>query len=100
MADKKLNIWFDFSNPPHVNLFLPLLRHFEQKGISTHATARDFVETKGLLNKYGIDYQLFGNMGARIVLLKFIISSKEIISYTRIFQNLISIYHPALKLLK
>ncbi|MGB1729228.1 MAG: DUF354 domain-containing protein [Crocinitomicaceae bacterium] len=65
MSDKKLNIWFDFSNPPHVNLFLPLLKHFEQKGLSTHATARDFVETKGLLNKYGIDYQLFGKHGGK-----------------------------------
>lgn len=63
MTKEKLHVWFDFSNPPHVNLFLPLLKHFEKKGIKTHATARDFVETKGLLKKYNISYQLFGKHG-------------------------------------
>ena len=63
MSNKKLNVWFDFSNPPHVNLFLPLLKHFKENGIETHATARDFVETKGLLRKYNVDYQLFGKHG-------------------------------------
>ena len=65
MTKKRLKIWFDFSNPPHVNLFLPLLKHFENKGIETHSTARDFVETKGLLNKYNIKYQLFGKHGGK-----------------------------------
>lgn len=63
MTAKKTKIWFDFSNPPHVNLFLPLLKHFEKKGVQIHCTARDFVETKGLLKKYNIDYQLFGKHG-------------------------------------
>ena len=65
MTPKKPKIWFDFSNPPHVNLFLPLLKHFEKKGIKTHSTARDFVETKGLLNKYQIQFQLFGRHGGK-----------------------------------
>ena len=65
MTQKRPKIWFDFSNPPHVNLFLPLLKHFEKKGIKTHSTARDFVETKGLLNKYQIQFQLFGRHGGK-----------------------------------
>ena len=65
MTQKRPKIWFDFSNPPHVNLFLPLLKHFEKKGIKTHSTARDFVETKGLLNKYQVRFQLFGKHGGK-----------------------------------
>jgi predicted glycosyltransferase len=70
MSQKRPKVWFDFSNPPHVNLFLPLLNYFQNEGIETHCTARDFVETTGLLNKYGIKYQLFGNHGGKNRLVK------------------------------
>lgn len=56
-------IWFDFSNPPHVNLFKPLLTHFSQQGVDTFSTAREFVETIGLLDKYKIPFNTFGKHG-------------------------------------
>ena len=56
-------IWFDFSNPPHVNLFKPLLTHFSQQGVDTFSTARGFVETIGLLDKYKIPFNTFGKHG-------------------------------------
>jgi hypothetical protein len=56
-------LWFDFTNPPHVNFYLPLIRHFEQKGYSTFLTARDFVETSKLLEINKLQYQLIGKHG-------------------------------------
>jgi len=65
MKKEKIDIWFDFSNPPHVNLFRPLIRYFEGQGLKTYSTARDFVETTGLLGKYSINYTLFGSHGGK-----------------------------------
>jgi uncharacterized protein len=65
MKKEKVDIWFDFSNPPHVNLFRPLLKYFENSGLKTYSTARNFVETTGLLNKYSIKYDTFGSHGGK-----------------------------------
>lgn len=58
-------IWFDFSNPPHVNLFRPIIQYFESQGITTFSTARNFVETTALLDKYSIKYRSFGSHGGK-----------------------------------
>lgn len=62
---KKIDFWFDFSNPPHVNLFRPLLSHFSSQSYSSYLTSREFVETTGLLNKYGLKYHSFGKHGGK-----------------------------------
>jgi uncharacterized protein len=67
---KKIDIWFDFSNPPHVNLFLPILKHIERRGLSCHSTAREFVETTGLLDKNGVEYSIYGRHGGKNRILK------------------------------
>lgn len=56
-------VWFDFSNPPHVNLFKPLLAHFSENEYHTFSTAREFVETIGLLKKYNIAFNTYGKHG-------------------------------------
>lgn len=58
-----MNLWFDFTNPPHVNFFEPFIRHFWGKGYTITATARDFVETSALLQQKGIDFKLIGRHG-------------------------------------
>lgn len=58
-----MNLWFDFTNPPHVNFFEPVMRHFRDKGASITATAREFVETSALLKQKGIDFKLIGKHG-------------------------------------
>ena len=63
--NKKVDFWFDFSNPPHVNLFLPIKKHFENQGFKSIATARSFVETTGLLDKYNVEYKSFGKHGGK-----------------------------------
>lgn len=58
-------IWFDFTNPPHVNMYLPLLRHFESNNNKVICTARHFVETVSLLSQNGIDYKQVGVHGGK-----------------------------------
>lgn len=55
-----MKIWIDFTNTPHVNFFLPIIRYFQAKHEFIF-TARDFSETLPLLEKNGIKYQLIGN---------------------------------------
>lgn len=46
----KKTIWFDITNVPHVNFFLPFIRHFEGS-YDYIFSLRDFAETKGLFEK-------------------------------------------------
>lgn len=55
-----MKIWLDFTNTPHVNFFLPIIRHFEGEHDFVF-TARDFSETLPLLEKNGIEYYLIGD---------------------------------------
>ncbi len=64
------NIWFDFTNPPHVNFFLPFIRHFEKNGHKIQITAREFVETVKLLEINGLNYSVYGKHGGRSKLFK------------------------------
>lgn len=57
-------IWFDFTNPPHVNLYLPLLRYLETNN-KIVSTARHFVETTSLLVQNGVKFKEFGAHGGK-----------------------------------
>lgn len=58
-------IWIDFTNPPHVNFFNPLIEKLKDDGFTVFCTARDFVETAKLIELYGIDYRLYGRHGGK-----------------------------------
>lgn len=58
-------LWFDFTNPPHVNFFLPIIRYFKNKGVEVNLTAREFVETTKLLQLNDLDYSVYGKHGGR-----------------------------------
>ncbi|PLX12117.1 MAG: hypothetical protein C0594_02820 [Marinilabiliales bacterium] len=58
-------IWFDFTNPPHVNFFLPLIKHFQREGYNVDLTAREFVETVKLLQRNDLSFRVFGKHGGR-----------------------------------
>ncbi len=60
-----VDIWFDFSNPPHVNLFRPMYEYFKHRGYDCFSTSREFVETSGLLEKYNIPYASYGKHGGK-----------------------------------
>lgn len=55
-----MNIWFDYTNPPHVNFFNPLLKKYKRDGHKVICTARDFAETIKLLKINNIDFKVYG----------------------------------------
>jgi hypothetical protein len=60
-----MRIWMDFTNTPHVNFFLPIIRHLKENQDITRRhdiffTARDFSETFELLKKNKIDFVSYG----------------------------------------
>lgn len=48
--ESKKTIWFDITNVPHVNFFLPLIKRYEGK-YNMIFSIRDFAETKSLFEK-------------------------------------------------
>lgn len=57
---RRMRIWIDVTNTPHVNVLMPIIRHLEQGGHKLIITARDFSETIPLLEKNGIKPLVFG----------------------------------------
>lgn len=72
-------LWFDFTNPPHVNFFLPILNHFKKKGFKILCTARDFAETSELLRMRNIAFTKSGRYRGKSKVMKIIgLISREI----------------------
>lgn len=67
MATSRRRIWFDLTNSPHVLFFRPILHRLEDAGVETVVTARDFAQTLGLLQRYGIDHTVIGRHGGASV---------------------------------
>jgi hypothetical protein len=67
---KEYDLWIDFTNPPHVNLYKSFLNDFEKNNLTFFSTSREFVETEGLLKKYAIDFNSFGKHGGSYKLSK------------------------------
>jgi len=57
--NKKLTIWVDFTNSPHVNFLMPIVKQLKGK-YTFIFTARDFSETVPLLKKQGVKFKIFG----------------------------------------
>jgi hypothetical protein len=60
-------IWIDCTNSPHVVIFRPLVAEMERRGHEVVITARDFAQTVGLLERYGMPYTLIGEHRGRRV---------------------------------
>lgn len=61
-----MNIWFDLSNSPHINLFASMIRDL-MKDHSVTITCRPLANTIDLLELYGFPYQIVGkHYGASI----------------------------------
>lgn len=71
MNQPKKTIWFDFTNVPHVNFLLPIIKHFNS---CNHIySIRDFAETRSLFEKLiGKDYYLIGKHKGKNKILKVI----------------------------
>jgi predicted glycosyltransferase len=56
-------VWIDLTNSPHVVFFRPILRRLDEAGIESVVTARDFAQTLGLLERFGITHTVIGRHG-------------------------------------
>lgn len=56
-------VWIDITNSPHVLFFRPILRRLDAAGVPSVVTARDFAQTLGLLERYGIPHVAIGRHG-------------------------------------
>jgi uncharacterized protein len=56
-------VWVDVTNSPEVLFFRPILRRMDDAGVPTIVTARDFAQTLGLLELYGIPHTAVGRHG-------------------------------------
>ncbi len=67
MKARPRKVWIDLTNSPHVLFFRPILRRLEAAGVETVVTARDFAQTLGLLERYGIAHTVVGRHGGASV---------------------------------
>lgn len=55
-----MNIWFDISNSPHINMFYALISQLEQEGHTIFITSRPLANTLALLDQKGIPHHVVG----------------------------------------
>jgi predicted glycosyltransferase len=63
MTARPRRVWIDLTNSPHVVFFRPILRRLDEAGIESVVTARDFAQTLGLLERFGIPHTVIGRHG-------------------------------------
>jgi predicted glycosyltransferase len=55
-----MRIWVDVTNSPHVVVLRPVIHRWRADGHDVAITARDFAQTLGLLERYGLDHVAIG----------------------------------------
>jgi predicted glycosyltransferase len=63
MTARPRRVWIDLTNSPHVVFFRPILRRLDEAGVESVVTARDFAQTLGLLERFGIPHTDIGRHG-------------------------------------
>jgi hypothetical protein len=53
-------LWFDLDNSPHVPLFRPIFAELSKRGEEFQVTARDFAQTRDLLDLWQIPHTMIG----------------------------------------
>ena len=55
-----MNVWFDISNSPHINMFYALITQLEQEGHTIFITSRPLANTIELLDQKGMTHRIIG----------------------------------------
>jgi uncharacterized protein len=55
-----MNVWFDISNSPHINMFYDLIKDLENEGHEITITSRPLANTVELLNQRGLKHTVIG----------------------------------------
>jgi len=62
-----VRVWIDLTNSPHVLVMRPVIRVLEEQGAEVRVTARDFAQTLGLCERFGIPCEPIGrHRGGRL----------------------------------
>jgi uncharacterized protein len=62
-----MRIWVDLTNSPHVLVMRPVIANLRARGHEVEVTARDFAQTLGLLERFGIEHTTIGrHRGGRL----------------------------------
>jgi uncharacterized protein len=56
-----LRVWIDLTNSPHVLVMRPVIEALRRRGDEVLVTARDFAQTLGLLERFGLDHTAIGH---------------------------------------
>ena len=56
-----MRIWVDLTNSPHVLVMRPVIASLHARGHEVEVTARDFAQTLGLLDRFGIEHTAIGH---------------------------------------
>jgi hypothetical protein len=65
-----VKVWIDFTNSPHVLVLRPVIDVLRRDGHEVEVTARDFAQTLGLCERFGIEYTAIGRHRGGHVLAK------------------------------
>ena len=55
-----MRVWVDLTNSPHVLVLRPIVAALRAQGHEVQLTARDFAQTLGLLERFGIEHTVVG----------------------------------------
>jgi predicted glycosyltransferase len=55
-----VRIWVDFTHSPHVLVLRPVIDRLRARGHEVEVTARDFAQTLGLCERFGIEHTVIG----------------------------------------
>jgi uncharacterized protein len=58
-----MRVWIDVTNSPHVVIFRPFIDRLRARGHEVTVTSREFAQTIGLLDRFGIPHTPFGAHG-------------------------------------
>jgi uncharacterized protein len=62
-----MRVWIDLTNSPHVLVMRPVIAALERRGAEVVVTARDFAQTLGLLERFGLAHTPIGrHRGGRL----------------------------------
>ncbi|HEY0343229.1 MAG TPA: DUF354 domain-containing protein, partial [Solirubrobacteraceae bacterium] len=62
-----MRVWVDLTNSPHVLVLRPVVAALRARGHEVQITARDFAQTLGLLERFGIEHEVIGrHRGAKL----------------------------------
>jgi len=62
-----VKVWIDLTNSPHVLVMRPVIERLRERGHEVSVTARDFAQTLGLCERFGIEHTAIGrHRGGRL----------------------------------